>query len=87
MGTNREKKGYGNFDFFITSKAKFDPVLKFQLSNCSKNTTYTSSVIQNELNNLVGLEVKSSILDAPRSAIWFSVMADECVDVATIELM
>ena len=72
---------------FINWKAKFDPVLKSHLSHCSKNGTYTSSVIQNELIKVAGDEVKSSILDAARSAKWFSVMADECIDVATIEQM
>ena len=47
--------------FFINWKAKFDPVLKSHLSHCSKNATYTSSVIQNELIKLAGDEVKSSI--------------------------
>ena len=36
---------------------------------------------------LAGDEVKSSILDAARSVGWFSVMADECIDVAIIEQM
>ena len=47
---NKEtKREDGNFDFFINWKAKFDPVLKSHLSHCSKNATYTSSVIQNKL--------------------------------------
>ena len=61
-GTNKEtKREDGNFDFFINWKAKFDPVLKSHLSHCSKNATYTSSVIQNEPVKLAGDEVKSSI--------------------------
>ena len=42
-------------------------------------------MIQNDA--LVGLEVKESILDDVRLAGWFSVMADECTDVATLEQM
>ena len=44
-------------------------------------------MIQNELIALAGLEVKESILKDVRSAGWFSVMADECTDVATLEQM
>ena len=44
-------------------------------------------MIQNELIALAGLEVKESILDDVRLAGWFSVMADECTDVATLEQM
>ena len=46
----------------------------------------TSSVIQNELIKLAD-EVKSSILDAARSARLFSVLTDECIDVVTIQQM
>ena len=42
-------------------------------------------MIQNELIAFAGLEVKESIVNDVRSARWFSVMADECTDVATLE--
>ena len=44
-------------------------------------------MIQNELIALADLEVKESILNDVRSAGWFSVMADECTNVATLEQM
>ena len=33
------------------------------------------------------MKLKSCIIDAARSARWFSVLADECIDEATIEQM
>lgn len=85
---NKEtKREDGNFDFFLHWKSKFDPVLKHHLEHCQKNASYTSPIIQNELITLAGNEVRSSILDAARSAKWFSVMADESTDVSTKEQM
>ena len=68
-------------------KSEFDPVLKHHLEHCSKNASYTSPTIQNELITLAGDDVKNQILASAREARWFSIMADECVDSATIEQM
>ena len=85
---NKEtKREDGNFDFFIHWKSKFDPVLQSHLSCYKRNASYLSCTIQNELISLAGDEVKDTILDSARSARWFSVMADECTDIATIEQM
>ena len=72
---------------FFTLKSQFDPLLSDHLQFAKKNASYLSPVIQNELITLAGLEVKESILDDVRSVGWFSVMADECTDVATLEQM
>ena len=76
-----------NFDFFLHWKSQFDPLLSDHLQFAKKNASYLSPVIQNELIALAGLEVKESILKDVRSAGRFSVMADECTDVATLEQM
>jgi hypothetical protein len=61
--------------------------LKHHLEHCSKNASYTSPEIQNELITLAGDDVKNQILASARAARWFSIIADECVDSATIEQM
>ena len=87
-GSSRElKREDGNFDFFLHWKSPFYPVLSDHLQSAKKNALYLSPVIQNELIDLAGLVVKESILNDVRSAGWFSVMADECTDVATLEQM
>ena len=68
-------------------ESQFDPLLSDHLQSAKKNALYLSPVFQNELIDLAGLEVKESILNDVRSARWFSVMADECTDVATLEQM
>ncbi len=87
-GWNKEsRREDGNFDYFLHWKSHFDPVLKEHLQHGKRNASYKSPKIQNELIDLAGLEVRDSILCDARSAIWFSVMADECTDVATLEQM
>ncbi len=81
------KREDGNFDFFLNWKAQFDPCLQRHLESCKKNASYKSPDIQNEIIHLAGMEVRDSILSEIRSAGWYSLMADECTDVATIEQM
>lgn len=82
-----EKREDGNFDFFVHWKSTFDPILDDHLKHAKKNATYLSPDIQNELIHLAGLEVREAILDSAKSAQWFSILADECTDVATHEQM
>jgi len=77
----------GNFDFFIHWKAEFDSTLAYHLTHCKKNASYISPDIQNQLIKCCGQEVRDCILDDVRSAKFFSVMADECTDVSTVEQM
>ena len=77
----------GNFDHLVHWKSSFDPILRDHLLHCKKNASYLSPSIQNELIRLAGEEVRSQILAPVQSARWFSVMADECSDVSTIEQM
>ena len=81
------KREDGNFDFFLHWKSRFDPILSEHLKSAKKNALYLSPMIRNELIDLAGVEVKEIILNEVRSAGWFSVMADECTDVATQEQM
>lgn len=43
---------------------------------------YVSPEIVNEQISLIGLEILRSVLDDARQAKWFSIMADETMDVA-----
>ncbi|XP_061170352.1 52 kDa repressor of the inhibitor of the protein kinase-like [Saccostrea echinata] len=81
------KREDGNFDFFVHWLAKEKPVLKAHLENAAYNAKYLSPDIQNEIIELAGEEVLNSILSRTRTDKWFSVMADECADVANIEQM
>jgi hypothetical protein len=65
--------------------AENKPVLQAHLKNAVYNAKYLSKDIQNELIELAGEEVLHSILCRARSAKWFSVMADECTDVANLD--
>lgn len=67
--------------------AKEKPILKAHLENATYTAKYLSPDIQNELIELAGEEVLSSILSNARNAKWFSIMADECADVSNIEQM
>lgn len=64
--------------------AKEKPILKAHLENATYNAKYLGPDIQNELIELAGEEVLSSILS---NAKWFSIMADKCADVSNIERM
>ena len=76
----------GNFEYFLQWKAE-DPCLQQHIKSCRKNASYKSAHIQNELIDLAGMEVRDIILHDIRSSVWFSVMADECTDISTVEQM
>jgi len=82
--TGREN---GNFDVFIHWKAEFDSTLAYYLTHCKNNASYNSPDIQNQLIKCCGQEVWDCILEDVGSEKFFSVMADECADVSTVEQM
>ena len=51
----------GNFNFFIKWKSKFDAVLKPHLDTASRNATYLSPQIQNELIASIEEEIRKAI--------------------------
>ncbi|VDI24426.1 Hypothetical predicted protein [Mytilus galloprovincialis] len=81
------KREDGNFDFFVHWKAEDKPVLKQHLATAAYNAKYLSPDIQNEIIAIAGDEVLEVILSRARCAKWFSIMADECTDVANLEQM
>ena len=57
------------------------------LKNSLRNATYTSHIAVVEFIEALGTWVGESILKCLRQASRFSIMANECIDVATIEEM
>lgn len=62
------KREDGNFDYFVHWLAKEKPILKAHLENATYTAKYLSPDIQNELIELAGEEVLSSILSNARNA-------------------
>lgn len=59
--------------------------LELFLGNRSKNATYTSRVAVVDFIEALGTWIEESTLNRLRKAPFFSVMADECTDVSTVE--
>ena len=62
-----------------------DNVLGDHLTTASKNATYTSCVIQNQVIDVVADQVRQKIIKNVQKARWFSVIADEVTDVSNKE--
>ena len=61
--------------------------LKNFLDRTGRNTVYTSHVAVVGFIEALGIWVEESLLKRLRPASYFSIMADECTDVVTIEEM
>ena len=61
--------------------------LKNFLDRTGRNAVYTSHVAVVEFMEAIGTWIEESLLERLRQASCFSIMADECTDVATIEEM
>ena len=64
-----------------------DTVLGDHLAKASRNATYTSSVIQNQIIDVVSNQVRDKITRKVKAAKWFSVIADEVTDVSHNEIL
>ena len=64
-----------------------DTVLGDHLAKASRNATYTSSVIQNQIIDVVSNQVRDKIIRKVKAAKWFSVIADEVTDVSNKEIL
>jgi hypothetical protein len=69
----------------LESRRQTRPQATFSFS--SLQCEVFSPDIQNEIVDIAGEEVLEVILSKARSAKWFSIMADECTDVANLEQM
>ena len=57
-----------------------DVVLKEHLAHSTGNATYTSSIIQNQIISVLADQIRNKIITNVKSAMWFSVIADEVTD-------
>lgn len=80
-----EEGNLGNFIELVRFRAETDPALQKHLSNAPKNAQYTSKTIQNQLIDIVGSHIQSEILDEIQEAKYYSIIADEVVDVSNKE--
>lgn len=76
----------GNFISLVEFRAASgDVVLQEHLQKSSKNATYTSKTVQNELIDILSDQIRTRILDEVRSAKYYSILADEVTDVSRLE--
>ena len=59
--------------------------LKYFLENAGRNAMYTSHIAVVEFIEALGTWVEESLLNRLKKAFYYSIMADECTDVTTIE--
>ena len=63
------------------------PVLKEHFSSCSKNTTYSSKTIQNELVDICAKQVVGKCIAEINDSSMFSIVGDAAVDISNVEKM
>ncbi|XP_078364037.1 52 kDa repressor of the inhibitor of the protein kinase-like [Oculina patagonica] len=74
-----------NFKAILERVAASNTVLLDHLKNASRNATYISPAIQNEIIDLCGKRVRNALVEECNAAQCFSLLADEATDSATIE--
>ena len=80
-----EAENEGNFIELIRFRAETDDILRRHLDNAPRNARYTSKTVQNELISIIGNRIRTDILSEVKQAKFFSVIADEVVDIANKE--
>ena len=84
--TETEEQGnQGNFIELVRFRAQTDDILCRHLQNAQKNAVYTSKTIQNELIEAAGKHIRDKLFMKVKQATFFSIIADEVVDVANKE--
>ena len=64
-----------------------DTILQEHLTTSSKNSTYTSSIIQNQPIDIISNQIQRKLLEKVITAKWFTVIADEFTDFSNKELL
>jgi len=76
----------GNFRSLLRFSANSsDVALKTHLETCSKNASYTSSMIANEIISMCGDIILKKIVNKINDAKCFSILVDEVSDISGIE--
>ena len=80
-----DTENHGNFQALLNFRVDAgDTVLGEHLATASRNATYTSSVIQNQVIDVLADQVRQKIIGNVQVAKWFSVI-DEVTDVSNKE--
>ena len=77
---------HGNFWALLQFRvAAGDTVLRDHLAQSSRNATYTSSCIQNQILDILGSTVVRKIVQRVKDAIYFTIITDEVTDCSNKE--
>ena len=77
----------GNFRYFVEWKSEFESALKKHLQTAPRNAMYLSPAIQNELIECCAIDIRETLLKKIKEAKFFSVLADESVDISGTQQM
>ena len=81
-----DTENHGNFRALLDFRVDAgDTLLHEHLTGASRNSTYTSSIIQNQMIDVLADQVTTTIIRKVHKAKWFSVIADEVTDVSNKE--
>ena len=81
-----QMENHGNFRALLDFRVDAgDMILGEHLATAPRNATYTSSVIQNQVIDVVADQVRQKIITKIQAAKWFTVIADEVTDVSNKE--
>ena len=75
----------GNFAQLVHFRAKTDPILAAHPQEAPKNAHCTSKGIQNELIDVDGQSIQLDIISEVQAAQFYSIIADEVMDIANKE--
>ena len=79
-------ENHGNFRALLDFRVDAgDTLLGQHLTAAARNATYTSSVIQNQVIDVLADQVRQKIIWKVHRAKWFSIIADEVTDVSNKE--
>ena len=79
-------ENHGNFWAILQFRVDSgDTVIGEHLATAARNATYTSSVIQNQLVDVLCHQIRQKILDKVKRATWYTVLADEVTDISNKE--
>lgn len=82
----KAEKNDGNFRALIRFRANSgDENLKQHIINCKKNASYFSPTIQNEILDICGKIIQKNIVDEANKSEYFTILADETLDVSGVE--
>ena len=81
-----DTENHGNFWAYLNFKVDAsDTVLGEHLASAPRNATYTSSINQNQIIDILADQMRQKIIRKVQGAKWFTVVTDEVTDVSNEE--